>query len=229
MPGAKPVRAQSAHIASGNVDLYTVPSGKRAMIYAVYFYNDGGAGTVLYSQIKISGTYYALSANSSSLASENTTTQSVGFIAEAGMIFSVNATVGSVINAYPIIVEFDDTSNLRSAYFSAFASGDNTVYTVPSGKTATFYGQTLTPATSGLLFYSNRTSATVVRYTNLVPSGGSPATTNLLTAASGLNTTNNAVSQISIMPLTSLDFISHNVSSSTAGQFAWVNVVESNQ
>jgi hypothetical protein len=103
------------------------------------------------------------------------------------------------------------------------ANGNNTLYTVPAGKTAFMVMSYF--SFQAQLFFSNNSTASRNYRAYVVPNGGSAGTTNLslqTTAfadklCTGYNSTHN---------LQAGDSIVVDTNNSTAGQHAWVFVIE---
>jgi hypothetical protein len=219
----------SGNSASGNVDLYTVPSGKRFIVYTALGWNANASLTVTWKmQAKIGGTYYPLMAAVSAGAQGNSTQGNLGYyVFEAGEIVSANTTnIG--LNIWIRGVEFDDTSSLRSYKLTAFASGDNTLYTVPVGKTAQILSSTPTSLTvPGGILLINTSGSTITTTYHAVPSGGTKGLSNEFTPAAGTSVVAGALSAPNAPPvLNAGDVIILNSSAVVAGGWAWLSVVE---
>src|SRR5262249_3446826 len=115
----------------GHNDIYTCPTGKRAIVVESTMYNHAGISSTIFMEVKISGTYYptTLSVNPSD---QTATSRSNTYILEAGESVSVNISAQPV-NVFTQILEFDNTANIRTVKITSFGAGDNTVYTVPGG------------------------------------------------------------------------------------------------
>jgi hypothetical protein len=228
LTGAKYVNARFTGLAAaGNVDVYTVPTGKRAAVLGRTLSAATGAGTV-YVRAKIGGTYYPLITTSTSLGL--TTPASAAdplFVLEAGEVLNViSGTAGGVYGWFAVL-EFDNTAPLKSARLTAFSTGDNTLYTVPGGKTAMPVDNLFTAAAgSGRIFYLNNSGAPRNVSFHAVASGGSPGSTNLLKSVASATPGARATDVAGNFCLGAGDFLNVNVDAGTATQVAWVNVVE---
>ncbi len=208
--------------ASGDVDIYTVPSGRRLLVLLARSFNANGSTSVGYIEVKISGTYYRLTAN----VSTNTLTPgsfTPSFVAEPGDIIAFNATQANQtfwLNA----IEYDSTVTLYSPRITSFVNGNNTVYTVPSGKTATGIAAASISPTSAPSSYFNFTTVSRTVTTYMVQSGGSPSVNNQTQATA------------TVVNLAGLGFITASMAagdsivvatdSNSGSQFAWVTVSE---
>ncbi len=235
LPGIALVPVRGSNLATGNTDLYTVPSGKRAYVnYGVAFNGSGGSVTH-YATIKVSGSYYPVSvpivtANNSAPTSIAVGT-GLGIVLEAGEILAINCATTAGLNANFDVYLFDDTANFKSAKNLALSNGANTLYICPTGKKASFNFTQLNSANgpAGVVYpalaVSNFSGGSLSYSLNCVPSGGTAGTGNLLltpTAVSSPNVTSYGTGT----NLTADDFLVVTTSSANAGQAAWVNVWE---
>lgn len=230
------IRVAGSNLSIGTTDLYTVPTGRRALIQGCTGVATGGGAVTVASQFKIGGTYYPIA---NSTASVGTTLQTSlggfpGNVLEATDIVSIVTSVNNGLNMYCAVVEFDNTSALRGIRQIGLSTGDNTIYTVPAGKTATFTqltnSTTLSANNSGSIKICNDAGGTHTFAVNNVPSGGSPASTNLMGAGStlvasncGTNTTGGTTA---FYTLAAGDFISVNSSAGNAAQTVLIPVIE---
>jgi hypothetical protein len=218
---------------TGNTDIYTCPANKRAIITEITVFN-GHASTssTLVPMLKIGSTYYPMTP-SATVTNQLTGSRSVTYILEAGETIAVNMTQ-QPFNVVATIMEFDNTSNLKSAKITTptLTSGDNTIYTVPNGKSALVLNNTLTmcSGTSGTFGYGNASGGNITVKFNVVASGGSPSTSNLMSPNNG--TTNVIATGLGYAPTATSfsmgagDFISVNLSGGGSDQIAFVTVVE---
>jgi len=227
LPNPKFISAQGL-VTATNTDYYTVPTGRNAFYYGVAFYNNGCAvaGTVV-PQVKISGSYYRVDTRLTVTANTNGQDTVIGFLGVPGEIFSVARATGtlSCMNATLQVVEFDAGSTLKRALLTTFVSGDNTLYTVPSGKSAIPTNIAITLGIfCGQISYINDSGTRSV-YVNLVKSGASVSSGNQFTTATSVsNASSNYFRVCSTM--SAGDFLSINTNANTAGQVAWVVVQE---
>lgn len=211
---------------SGDLDLYTCPAGKRAAIQTLYGTNTNASAAVIYAELKIGSTYYRLTTNSSSISTTTQYAQNVQYTLDGGESIAINATQSGV-NITATIIEYDTAgSSLKSVKITNPSNGNNTLYTVPTGKTAF-----ITASQNGIYLTGNNsfnvcTDATSTSYYfNLVPSGGSVATSNKIFPTTSLAA--NTRTQINMnVTMTAGDFINYNTATGSSGQIAWINVIE---
>lgn len=227
LTGMKYVRAFVPNAGSGNVDVYTAPTGKRAMINAHGVYNTTGSSISFYPALKVSGSYYKLKAAlSCSANSPNQAATSVCFILEPGETFAINTT-GAGLNIHARVVEYDNTVPLYMAKkYASWSSGDNTIYTVPANTHAILVdgvGGVQQNTTSLNYYNSSGGSVTIIWYS--VASGQSVGSTYQVGASTSI--ANDAASNVVVShTLSAGDFISLNVNSASNTQVAWVVVAE---
>jgi hypothetical protein len=238
MPNAKYVNLFKNVTGTGDVDLYTVPSGRRALLLGMWMYNNSGSTVTQYPEIKVSSTYYRLD-NSTARTVNNgaigVCTTTAAYIAEAGEKISINVNQ-QPLNVWGTVIEFDNTSPLKTVKLTSLSSGNNTLYQVTSGKTAFVFKY---QSGDGFGCPSSAANATGIAYLNqsggsrtinmyFVPSGGSPGTTNQVMPAQTI--TNNSLltasTAYSAVTLGSQDSIVINTDAATATQYAWVTVIE---
>lgn len=218
----------------GNVDLYTVPAGKKVFVQSMY----SGNGMNLTWQIKISGVYYPLTAGSPVGLQQNT--QFCLFL--AGETIARNY-LGGIANPNLFVsyVEFDDDTPITRATLTSFIAGDNTLYTCPANTQAipvnlyscfAYYPGSVAFGsgvnTNSLLNYFNTSGGTRTLTFYYVPSGGSPSSTNATWSGTISNNTNPAEinNTYSFPALNAGDSCVINTDSAASGQIAWLNVWE---
>lgn len=147
-------------------DLYTVPAGKVMVVNQVLITNTSGSTDQVFFSIKISGTYYRISStlNVSTAGAVNATFASLP-VFTAGTSFSVNALHAVATNYTLCYTEIDAASGLNCVYFSAFTTGNDTVYTCPSDTVTYFlicgkYSFNETATTSGGALIGNDSGVT---------------------------------------------------------------------
>ena len=232
LTGAKYINVLGGSLATGNSDLYTTPSNKRAFVLGTTTsYQASGGNIVAFLQFKTAGgTYYQIgAAQTISTGTTNLTVGiqgSTGFVLEPNEIISVNTTTNPGLNMRFSVIEFDSTNSFHSPRILIPASGDNTVYTVPIGKSAFIYGTATDGFTGGnSLVFFNSSGGSITIHWNIVPNGGSAGSTNEITAsASVTNASGNATA--TPMALGSGDFVSINLGSTGTASLAWINAVE---
>jgi hypothetical protein len=234
LPNPSTAQILASNIGTGDIDLYTVPAGKRALVEC-QVWNSTASSISYFAEVKIGATYYPLSAKQTlaNTAGENANAFPLyPIVLEAGQKVAINTT-GTGLNVTGTVYLFDNTGNLKSAVITTFIAGDNTVYTCPAGKTSYLvHGPASlgsTAATVPFIFGMNGAGATIAYKWNVVASGGSPGTSNQITISiSSAATAGNPITfgrNVSAA-FTPGDFISVNSGANTAGQIAWVNVVE---
>lgn len=229
-------KINASNVGTGDIDLYTVPAGKRAIV--VYsFWNSTASSINFFSEVKIGATYYAVSTRVT-LASTATASTAFGIdiILEAGQKFSVN-TSATGLNIVGTVYLWDAVAYApKSAVITTFINGDNTVYTCcAAGFTKSFIlghagGLFSGAATAAGVFGYNNTAGTLTYHWNLVPSAGSPGTANQMSTAISSAATAGVPVTFSVGTTAgsfgSGDFLSVNGTSTNAAQIAWVNTVE---
>jgi hypothetical protein len=165
--------------ANTTVDLSGPASGKRWRVTSLISNHPLISNTISVAlQMKVSGTYYSVW---TSLGVSLNTASSISPhfpILENGQTLSVYTTVAGA-NIFISVIEFDDTSPLKSVNVLSLSSGDNTIYTCPSGYTSRILGRgpgagVLSPKWPGVVGYENESGASRSVYVNFVPVGGSP-------------------------------------------------------
>jgi len=218
LPSARIIPIPAFALSSGENDVYTVPSGKRAVIAGTITNLSGGALNVTY-QFKNGGTYYKIVIIS---IANNSQLQIIPFntfpILESGESFSLlTAGIGLNFAGYAII--FDNTEQLSSPKILSLSNGDNTLFTCPAGRVAYI----LNVISSNALIRVFNDSGAARTYTmNVVPSFGSPSSVNQINIPTStadktqLNTVNEGVG------MNTGDSINVNATSGTATQTSWI-------
>ena len=230
LPGAVYGSGFVGNAGSGNVDVYTAPTGRRALVMARTFRNEAGSATTIYAQLKSGGVYYRLETNVSvSAGNHDHEVEFPSIILEPGESIAVNTTQAGM-NVWFKIVEFDARIPVYSAKLLALPNASplyNTVYTVPTGFSALVLDDALDPNLfTGALLIVNTSGAARTYTWYVVPSGGSPASTNRI-SASGFSVSNNTrLVTDAALTLAAGTTIQLQTSATTATQIAWVNVSE---
>ena len=186
LPGASYTQAIASDLPQGITDIYTCPSGRRAILGVVNFFNQDSAGRTVQVLVKISGTYYKTSqpigmsanaANSSQNGNQGTYVLNGG----ESLAIKVYEALPPAINAVVRLIEFSDLCGLRTVRLNSLSAGLNTLYTCSSNRRAVLI-------TSGLLNHWDRTGGAVIIVNNtgtarsiqtyFVPNGGSPSSSN---------------------------------------------------
>lgn len=237
LTGAKFISAFQKGIAIGTTDLYTAPAGKRAIVFPCYGANcNTTAVNVSFTpKIKSGGNYFFMGATGvvAQGAAIPTPTKNGTFILEPGESASVLIATSAVNTFGYSIIEFDSTIPLKTSRVTGIASGNNTIYTCPSNTLAfplDINGQMAMGAIGSQLYYTNNSGGIVTINWFMVNSGGATGAGNNI---SGSNVVSNGtfftggVSPGMVgLSLGAGDSFVISTNSATAGQAAWVNVLE---
>jgi hypothetical protein len=226
----KPFAGNSA--ASGTVDWYTCPAGKRAAVIQITACSPAGSTTVT-PQLKSGGVYYNLN-TAYTVSAIGTVAGGIQqlIILEAGeSISTVQNTTG--INVWGSVLEFDSITSFKTVKLLSLSAGANTLYTCPAGKTATFCFSNLSPViasngTSTGITYWNNSGGTRTVSVYHVPNGGSAGTSNQLLSSgtASVLTAGFLTGQSIANCMNPGDFLQINTDAATATQTAWVTVWE---
>jgi hypothetical protein len=221
--------------ASGTVDWYTCPSGKKAAIIGFAYCTTTGSATVTPMFKSVGGSYYNMSAALTANAFGITTVgMTCGIILEAGETFASSQSTATV-NVYVSIMEFDADAPIKTAKLLSLSSGNNTLYTVPAGKSATLLNGNLDIRMPD---NNSTTNQKVIQYWNnsggsrsvafyVVPNGGSAGSSNRILATSPASVAAAAfLISYPMCTMNSGDFVVVNTDAATATQWTWVNVME---
>lgn len=233
LSGANFVSAAGRSAASGTVDWYTCPAGKRAAILAFSYCTSTGTATIT-PMFKSGGNYYNMSTaqtvNTLGVATAGVVNQ---IVLDTGETFSTNQSTNTV-NAFISILEFDSDIPLKTIKLLSLSSGNNTLYTCPAGKTAICCSSNLSGGIQSTLLSSNK----AINYWNNsggsrsvgfyhVPNGGSPGSTNqLLQTNPGTVSAGSFSNTIMMNAMNAGDFLVVSTDAATATQWAWVTVME---
>lgn len=229
MAGPAPVT-----LSTGTTQIYTVPAGKRAYVWGEA-YNTSVGNILIDSKIsKDSGATYTPLNNQATLATvTGSAFATSGLILEAGDIWALTTATNNGLNVFPAVYLFSNTAKIKQVLFTAFASGDNIVYTCPGGKTATVISGVagMYNNNGATLSQINATGGSVTYQVKFTPSGS--ATLTVGTAVT-INNALGAATRNAILPPSALnnlvlnagDAIVVNSSSATAGQATYFNVYE---
>lgn len=212
-----------SNIGSGDVDLYTVPANRAAILSQIITtFNSAGTSTVLFYQIKVGGTYYRI-ASDTNLATLSLSLVTAGpMVLNAGESISVNTSQAG-INASIKLLEMNPITLLKTIRILSLSNGDNVLYTVPTGKSSNVLPTSMSAidGNTASIQYVNDSGGSRNLTGNGTPNGGSLTQFHAVTIA---DNTRQAV----ICPncLGAGDSITVNTNSGTATQTAWVNVIE---
>lgn len=221
------VEAYGNNLASGTTDVYTVPTGKKALIIGISLHNQTGS-TITYSfSAKISETYYRLSSNQSiaSGTGQSSYNDICSTCLNAGESLAITTDVAG-LNLFVKILEFNSSAPIYTTRLLTLDAGNNTLYTCPSGKMAWLLasGGGMSFLNYGTFYWYNST-ASAVNYTwYVVPNGQSPSTSNRIYGQASLSANSRSVINAYIN-LNAGDSIVLNVGTANAGH-AWVSYIE---
>lgn len=209
---------------SGHNDIYTVPAGKKALILPNFRVMNLSAGSIdAYTEIKVSATYYRMGTTAASFTTGTggSLGATTGFVLNAGESLSINCATTAGLAVRGAAIEFDAAeTRVATARILALTSGDQTLLTVPAGKSVAIITSTV-PANLGIVTIANNSGGSLNYYVNEVPSGDSVASANQMYPATAIADKGATAFQIGAT-LTAGDIISVNSSGSGAGQVAWV-------
>lgn len=221
-----PVSSFFSNCGSGNIDLYTVPSGKKLLVsYQLNFYNNTAGSLDIYLAIKVSGTYYKISNTSTIAANTSAGAQLPSVIVlNAGETIAV-VTTGAGVNVALQLHEFSDTEKIKTERILSLASGDNTLYTVPANKKAIILSTTnYITGNPGTISVSNYSGGTRTLKFYSVKSGN--AISDSYKIAGNTSISNNATGSGNVnQSLTDGDFLALNTNAAS-NQVAWVTLFE---
>lgn len=227
MTGVKYVSGYLGGLASGDNVLYTAPAGKRAIINAFNVYNDTAGSINFYPFLRISGTNYKYSGTlACSANSPNGVATAVNIILEPGEGFGINV-ASTGMNAWARIIEYDNTVPIYAAKkVGSWASGDNTIYTVPTATNAVLIDGvgTIVQNVTSMNYYNSSGGARTVRWFS-VPSGGSTGATTRVSASSSIGNDTRSSLIVSHTMATGHSIVL-NTNATTDTQVAWVMVME---
>lgn len=212
----------------GDIDIYTVPAGKRAFINEIDLFNAAGSTTTLYFEVKISGVYYRLSPTTT--LATNTyiniidLNQGTPIILEEGDTIAINTSQAG-INLWTHVMEFDNTSGMKSPRLLSLASGDNILYTVSSMQSAFIMGSSTWNGDANAVFGFNNSGSSTTINLNYVPNGETSGLGNKVIN----QVTVAAASPMQLQGATSLnagDSIVVNASGARSPYVTWCNVME---
>jgi hypothetical protein len=231
MPNPTFPKAYVNNTVNGNNDVYTVPANRSALVLSLVVANFGANNPNYFYQFKSGGTYFQI--NPSAAVGATPTSSAVVNIPStlllAGEILSLHADATGM-SAWFTVIEFDSaTTNITRGFITSLSNGNNTLYTVPAGKTAHAMPHIGAATSANILaaqlvvFNISGGALTYIAYA--VPSGGSTGVTNEFATATGVAS---GASFGAICPsnLTAGDFIVVNTSGGTATQTAIITMVE---
>lgn len=120
-------------ITASPTDIYTVPTGKKAMVLQYGCRNQSGLSSLSYIAVKISSTYYRV--DSSTLGTANASYEGIAggtlnYVYTAGQTAAIVTSQSSSLRIIVLYCIFPDTVPIFSAIkYSGWVNGDNTLYT----------------------------------------------------------------------------------------------------
>lgn len=221
-----PIGFQLQTIASpSNVDVYTVPAGKVAVVGASNIFNNGlatSANFILKAKI---GTDYRIVGSLNVGANSGNTFQS-SFLFQAGETIAYQSQTSTTMVTLRVF-EADRPDGLYVNDTTTFVAGDNVIAVAPVGKRLVIAGapgvSTLTAASA--ILYSNETGASRPVYLNVYPTGGSAGTLNRIGGTATVANLAASATGTSVT-LNPGDSLSLNTTSNAMGQFARVVALE---
>lgn len=129
------VDATSTSAANAYVDIYTAPTGRRAVVTGVTFYNVSAGTITVNGGIKSAGVYNQLSASSTVVVGSPVASLVSSFVLEPGeSISAIGTATGMTYRA--TVIEYDSDVGFYSARIFNIAA-TSTLVTIPVGRTAT--------------------------------------------------------------------------------------------
>lgn len=206
-------------LAAGDNDLYTVPAGRKAVLLSCQLFNPGAAAVKLNGQLKAGGVYYRTGADVTDNPNGAGLVQTAFPVMEAGESFSVHA--NGAVTAFWQVCEFDAATPLKSGR-AVLGVGNNTLYTVPAGKTANLVQSNSGGYLSAVSAGGDATnSATLAAH--VLKSGESVTAANRIVAG---NVPANSFTSLTMYAPPVAAGGSVVVVADASGAFAWVNLFE---
>ena len=224
LPNAKLVGGNVGNLASGDNTIYTVPAGRKALVLSTQIFNPTGGAINNIQYVNVGGTQMRIR-NGVALAANSTVQYAVGVVLNAGDYYIIN-TGGAGLNCFTKIVEYDDMMTAYKTIFAANPAATATLYTVPAGKSAIILNnQHNAIFTNGNVNMTNDSGGTRVYNWYQVSSGGSPGTSNQITAAISVANANENLALASGI-LNAGDYIAINIDTATTGHVVWFTILE---
>ncbi len=179
-----PTNIFRSNLSAGITDLFTVPAGRRFMLMSITASTTNLTSTTSFSLLKTNSVYYRYS-NSSSVTTnfpQSLATSSDNTLLEPGEIIAVTNSLAGV-NAILFGLLFPTNSNIYTPRVLSLTSGNNTLYTCPSGKCAVgmpMAGNSSAANPNLFIFYANDSGASRTNSLYVVPSGGVADSSNVV-------------------------------------------------
>lgn len=208
------------HVFAGLDDFYTVPPGKKAILFTSQFANPTGGSIARTHYVKIGGIYYriATTAATSAGASSNVT---FAYVCHAGESFAANFGGGT---AHAVIWLFPDTTKFKTVRINNLGLADTELYTVPAGKMATFFNTDQFVGGSPWTRITNDSGASATIQVYVLPTGGIVEAANQILSATVAAASQNA-GQIPVMMTAGMKIMAKS-STANAGQHLWATLYE---
>lgn len=204
-------------VTTGDNTIYTVPAGMR--FFPIRCQARALTNSTLITTGVITNGVIRPTNITVPLGTNGTTVSFRLLVFDEGESVNINTT-GALPGVYLNGLVFTNTIGLKSPRVYPVA-GDNTIYTVPANRSAiTFYG------VEGHGFYYNGSVSTVALGWYYVPNGETISANTLLLSASAAPGTATGTITTGIPVMSAGDSFSINVDSSSAGQFAWITILE---
>lgn len=213
-----------SNAAIGTTDAYTAPALKRAYVAQMSYHNSAGGAVIISASSKTSGAY-ARRTIDISVTLNTSGIKEIGFVLEPGESIALVANATG-LNAWFRVLEYDSSNPFYSPRLDSLASGNNTLYTVPVGKTAKVLAPpNFTAGSGGTIFYLNFSGGTRATKYYVVPSGGAVGLGNQISLSAGAG--NSTLLQVNNIPeMATGDFLVVNTDAATTTQIAWCTVIE---
>lgn len=221
VPNASFVDSSGTMEARATTTIYTVPVGKKLMVYAVGILNKESLTTTIKVYKESGGVYDFIggSLNISSLGRTTTLFGNSGFVLNEGENLAVVSSTSSINYFGMVGALIPSTSTYKTIATSSITTSTTTLYTVPVGKTAY-----IVPTNSAISYISISNNTGVnVNYTTYV---GTSATTTTLRSINVLANTGTSQGVHVDRILSSGESIYVASGSDLPGQYAWVTLYE---
>lgn len=230
LPNLIMIRAVGSSLATGDSDVYTCPASTNCKVNGISVFNSSAGNITWYPELKSSGVYRRLGVATTTATLANGTTY-VDIILDAGESISINTTTTAGLNVVAQVKNWANTGAMFSRKLLGLTTGNNTMYTVTSGKTSLMLsplgteGGLATVNTSSILNCVADAGGARTFKVNFVANGGSVATTNEIGRATALAASTRNGFPLSLS-MASGDFLNINVDTGDTTQICWANFVE---
>jgi hypothetical protein len=210
----------SSSLSAGNIDIYTVPAGKKSIIMATSFYNPTGSTITVQPMIKSRGVYYPI-VNSVGITTHVNTSSGNSVILEQGETLSASSSSSGLVS-FPKITEFNNSPALPffTATSSITANTMTVLYTSPTNTYTTNSLLSLPNNNVSNIICSNINAPSAAFAPYLVTAGG--LMMQISATSSAISTSNVGATAglvVNLSPGDSLKILS------TGDIFCWVNLI----